>query len=205
MTLIAQMDNTRNGIITPIDCINGGAAQNDCYGFPEWFSRRGHAKPPVLRLFNPTTTGHYYYSTVTTSSERRRRFVAINLMVIFLPLTFTSSCCLELSYHVKEEFHKYLPTTIITRNKLQIELENNLAQQFHHGHYGWRFMIADKSPSIESNCWAHKYWELSLFCNPLVNTVNNNQERTNADRRSGVQANIILRGCLTVCATKVHL
>lgn len=151
MTLIAQMDNTRNGIITPRDCIKGRAAQNDCNGFPEWFPRRGHANPPVIRLINTTRTDYYYYSTVTTFSERRRRlFVAINVMVIFLPLTFTSSCCLELSYHVKEEFHKYLPTTIITRNKLQIELENNLAQQFQHGHYGWRFMIADKSPSIES-------------------------------------------------------
>lgn len=70
---------------------------------------------------------------LNTAEKEEEECLAINLMVIFLPLTFAG---LVLNTHnswintekEKREFLKYLPTPIITRNKLQIELENNLAQ-----------------------------------------------------------------------------
>lgn len=143
-----EWDNYCNGL--------GGAAQNDCNGFPELFfhhSLIGSSSGQPDCLFD-----FLCFEVRTECVEPSQTFPHISLRHLSssanFPLEEFRAITHGLSAHLNWLVLQRIPQiftyiiAIITSNKLQIELENNLALK--RRYYEWKFMSAHKSPSIES-------------------------------------------------------
>lgn len=104
-----------NGIITNNGL--GGAAQNDCNGFPEWFPLGGGKGQQEAGRISLDSISTDYTSSIPFpilciqteilsqrkgERERSQECFAINLMVFFLPLTFL---CLPIAVELNSSHH----------------------------------------------------------------------------------------------------